>query len=389
MDRVQREGSRPGRPERSGWRYLSLGYLLVPFFPLFDAKTSWLSWVSSLVAGLVFVPLFLRAYWATGRLLLIYTSIMVVMGLLMLPFNTWMAGTFIIYSAACIGDLEPPQAARRMVVFFALVCAAAAFFTSPDWAGRAITGLMWVLFCLIAGFSSIQGAERRRYAKWLEQAQEENTRLAAIAERERIARDLHDLLGHTLSVITLKAELAAKLVGRDPARAAQEMRDVERISREATQQVREAVQGYKSRGLQGELAGAKLALEAAGIALEYYAEPVSLSSNQESVLALAVREAVTNVIRHSGAKSCTVRVRQEEGGICLEVKDDGRGGDLREGFGLVGMRARVEALGGTLTLANTNGCGLTIHLPSPAEPKGSQSLVHQSSPLIPASPEPR
>jgi two-component system sensor histidine kinase DesK len=389
MDRVQWEGSKPRRPEHSGWRYLSLGYLLLPFFPLFDAKTSWLAWVSSLVAGLVFVPLFLRAYRATGRPLLVYTSTMTAMGLLMLPFNPWMTGTFIIYSAACVGDLEPPQAARRMVVSFALVCAVAAFFTGPDWAGRAITGLLWVFFCLIAGFSSIQGAERRRYAKRLEQAQEENTRLAAIAERERIARDLHDLLGHTLSVITLKAELAAKLVERDPGRAAQEMRDVERISREATQQVREAVQGYKSRGLQGELAGAKLALEAAGIALEYYAESVSLSPSQELVLALALREAVTNVIRHSGAKRCTVRVLQEEGGMRLEVEDDGRGGDLREGSGLAGMRARVEALGGTLTLANTNGRGLTIHLPSPAEPEGPQSRARQPSPLIPASPKPR
>jgi len=264
MERIRQEGSK-AKPEHNGWHYLSLGFLLFPFFPLLGPEASVLDWGVSLIAVLMFVPVYLQAYGATGRPLLTYTLIMVGMGLLMLPFNPWMTGSFIIYAAACIGDLEPPQAARRMVVFFALVCAAAALFTGPSWTGRAITGLLWVFFCLFAGFSSLQGAERRRYARWLEQAQKENVRLAAIAERERIARDLHDLLGHTLSVITLKAELATKLIVRDPARAALEMRDVERISREATQQVREAVQGYKPRGLSGELAGVKLALEAAGI----------------------------------------------------------------------------------------------------------------------------
>ncbi|GEM87389.1 sensor histidine kinase [Meiothermus granaticius] len=388
MERIRQEGSK-AKPEHNGWHYLSLGFLLFPFFPLLGPEASVLDWGVSLVAVLVFVPVYLQAYGATGRPLLTYTLIMVGMGLLMLPFNPWMTGSFIIYAAACIGDLEPPQAAQRMVAFFALVCAAAALFTGSSWTERAITGLLWVFFCLIAGFSSLQGAERRRYARWLEQAQKENVRLAAIAERERIARDLHDLLGHTLSVITLKAELATKLIVRDPARAALEMRDVERISREATQQVREAVQGYKPRGLSGELAGVKLALEAAGILLDPHIESVRLSPAQESVLALALREAVTNVIRHSGARHCTVQLVGERDGLRLVVQDDGKGGQLHEGSGLAGMRARVEALGGTLALVNANGCTLTLHLPFPAQLEGSQSPIAHLSIPAPASPEPQ
>lgn len=372
MNRVRTGGSGLEAHDQGFWRYLSLGYLLLAFFPLLDSKTTWLQAGLSLAGAAIFAPLYLQAYCATGRPLVVYTLVMTALGLGLLPFNPWMAGTFIIYSAACIGNLEPPRNARRMVVVFALVCAVAAYFSGPDWSGRAITGLLWVFFCVLAGLSSIQGAERRRYSRRLEQAQEENVRLSAIAERERIARDLHDLLGHTLSVITLKSELAAKLAERDPKRAAQEMRDVERISREATSQVREAVQGYKSRGLQGELAGAKLALEAARIALDYYAEPVSLSPTQESVLALALREAVTNVIRHSGATRCTVRLVKAESGTRLEIEDNGKGGELREGSGLAGMRARVEALGGTLTLRSQNGCCLTIFMPT--------SLIREVSP---------
>src|SRR5690606_38964639 len=114
--------------------------------------------------------------------------------------------------------------------------------------------------------------EREDHRAKLAMAQDEIERLATIAERERIARDLHDLLGHTLSTITLKSELAAKLVRNDPQSAAREMGDVERISRDALGQVRQAVRGYRSSGLEGEIANAKLALEAAGIDFDYYYE---------------------------------------------------------------------------------------------------------------------
>jgi two-component system sensor histidine kinase DesK len=194
-------------------------------------------------------------------------------------------------------------------------------------------------------------------------AEEEVEEMAKLAERERIARDLHDVLGHTLSVIALKAELAAKLSAIDPERAAQEIRDVERVSRTALADVRAAVEGYRGRGLRGELKSAADMLGAAGVALAADVEPLTLPAKHETVLALAVREAVTNVVRHARATACRISVRRHGGRIVLRVEDNGIGGMPREGNGLVGMRERVAAIGGTLTLEGAGGVHLTVTVP--------------------------
>ena len=133
----------------------------------------------------------------------------------------------------------------------------------------------------------------------LRSAQAENVELAAVAERERIARDLHDVLGHTLSVIVLKAELAGRLLARDTPeearRAAAEIADVEHTARTALAEVREAIGGYRSKGLSAEIEQARQTLRAAGVQLECAAAPPSLRAREETVLSLAVREAVTNI----------------------------------------------------------------------------------------------
>jgi len=213
------------------------------------------------------------------------------------------------------------------------------------------------------GFTNIYQRERAQANARLAMAQDEIERLAAIAERERIARDLHDLLGHTLSTITLKSELAHRLALADPERAAAEMREVERISRGALSEVRSAVTGYRARGLQGELANAKLALEAGEVAFDYFAEPLDLPPERESVLALALREAVTNVLRHAGAEHCTVRLRKLGDHAELTVEDDGVGGAAVADGGLAGMRARLQALGGTLQVTDDRGTRLRVALP--------------------------
>ena len=188
-------------------------------------------------------------------------------------------------------------------------------------------------------------------------------RLAKMAERERIARDLHDVLGHTLSVIILKAELAGKLLDRDLQRAKAEIADVEKISREALAEVRHTIRGYRSEGLQVEIERAKSTLETAGVAVEYHSARVGITPAQESVLALALREAVTNVVRHAQAKTCRLQLLQVNGVCRLEIQDDGRGGLHAEGDGLRGMRERIEALGGSLLQDAHAGTKLTITLP--------------------------
>jgi two-component system sensor histidine kinase DesK len=194
-------------------------------------------------------------------------------------------------------------------------------------------------------------------------AQDEIEHLARIAERERIARDLHDVLGHTLSLIILKSELASKVADTNPARAVAEIRDVEAISREALAQVRAAVKGYRSTGLENELIHAEQTLETAGIHVETSIDRPSLPLAHEGVLALALREAVTNVVRHAHATSCRVRLEKTGSWCEMEIADDGRGGEAPEGSGLSGMRTRVEALGGTLLRETGRGTSLKIRLP--------------------------
>ena len=209
----------------------------------------------------------------------------------------------------------------------------------------------------------IHAAEVKRVNARLRMAHEEIERLAQTAERERIARDLHDVLGHTLSLITLKSELAGKLVGRDPERAGREIREIERISREALREVRTAIAGYRSEGLQAEMGRARLALESSGVRLEYFAQPVELDPAQETVMALALRESVTNVVRHCRRRELPDRPGADGEETRLEVHDDGRGGVGPEGIGLASMRERVEGIGGRLERHAATGTSLRIVLP--------------------------
>jgi two-component system sensor histidine kinase DesK len=213
------------------------------------------------------------------------------------------------------------------------------------------------------GAINIHYKQRGRETKKLLMAQEEVEQMAKIAERERIGRDLHDVLGHTLSVIVLKSELAAKLAEKDPIRAVQEIHDVERISRDALGQVRSTVRGYQSRGLLAEVEQARAALRTAGVQAECDFDAPTLPPAQEGVLALALREAVTNVIRHAKATSCSLILRQENGSCRLEIKDDGCGRASAEGVGLSGMRQRVESLGGKLERVINSGTRLIVTLP--------------------------
>jgi two-component system sensor histidine kinase DesK len=164
-------------------------------------------------------------------------------------------------------------------------------------------------------------------------------------------------------VIVLKSELAAKLAERDPARAVQEIKDVERISRDALAQVRSTVRGYQSLSLKAEAEQATTTLKAAGVSVECDFATTNIPPSHEGVLALALREAVTNVIRHAKASYCGLRLRLVEGGCELEIKDDGCGRMSPEGIGLTGMRHRVESLGGKLQREISSGTRLVITLP--------------------------
>ena len=280
--------------------------------------------------------------------------------MLFMPINSG-ACTFFIYAAAMVPFCVDTKKAAifGLAIVGTLGAAEGSLLRINGWS------LFYAsVFPLIIGAGNTFFAERNRMNRQLRKANEEVEHLAKVAERERIARDLHDVLGHTLSVITLKSELAGKLIDRDPLRAGKEIREVEEISRQALADVRDAIRGYRSKGLAAELVQAKATLETAGISVQCdTATTVQLPAMQESVLSLAVREGVTNVVRHARATNCRLHLEQHNGSCRLEIADDGQGFATMEGNGLRGMRERVEMLGGSLERTNQSGTTLVITLP--------------------------
>ncbi|MGI9149032.1 MAG: sensor histidine kinase [Chloroflexota bacterium] len=187
--------------------------------------------------------------------------------------------------------------------------------------------------------------------------------LAVAGERERLARELHDLLGRTLSLIAVKAELASRLSARGDPSADVELADVQRLARQAVRDVRQAVAGDRTPSVGGELAAAAASLRTAGIELSVANNATSIDPAHESTIALALREAVTNVLKHSGASICRITLDATDGSMVLDVEDDGRGpSGWGRGTGLAALRDRIHSLGGTLEIGPIAGGGFRLRV---------------------------
>jgi two-component system, NarL family, sensor histidine kinase DesK len=234
--------------------------------------------------------------------------------------------------------------------------------------GRSIaTAEEIVFFCVIIGISNFAFARQARANVLLKRANSEIERLTQEAERQRIARDLHDLLGHTLTVITVKLDLARRLLSHDSDRARNEIVEAEQTARNALAEVREAVSGYRAEGLGAEISRARRSLLAAGVQLTTTLAPIHLSASQINVLCLALRETVTNIVRHAHATVCHVALVEQDMEIRLTIEDNGVGGQIREGNGLRGMRERVQSVAGALKLTDVANGGTSLELTLPAE----------------------
>jgi two-component system sensor histidine kinase DesK len=344
--------------------YAWLIFLAFFFFHPIADRVGWQEWVATWLAVGIFLVFYFSIFWRAYPRNLLNLAGMVLVGMAMAPSNGG-ASVFFIYCASFIAWATPTakQAFRLLAVLLGLIGLEAWLLHLPPgfWATALVVSIG-------VGVSNIHFAERNRANYKLRLAQEEIEHLAKVAERERIARDLHDVLGHTLSVIILKSELAGKLLERDPQRAKAEIADVERTSREALAEVRNTIRGYRAQSLEAELKQAQAALETAGVRVSTEAVPMDLTPTQESVVAMVVREAVTNVVRHAQARNCRLRLATDNGSCLLEIHDDGRGGSQIEGNGLRGMRERIEALGGTLERDTSAGTRLKILFPV-AHPK--------------------
>jgi two-component system sensor histidine kinase DesK len=400
-----------------------LGFLFMPFFTTpHDSRWLW----PTLGSVPVFLILYVRAIRTfrrgdrpePGGLLSVLTIAVMAYALALVNDS---ANTYLIYCVAVAPFVVANV--RRVAILSAVLLGGYAL-------EQFMLGFRPVLFgvtavvAVAAAASNYMLLENRRKNLALRRSSEEVQRLARVAERERIGRDLHDLLGHTLSLIAIKSELAAKLLDRDRVAAAREVADVTNIAREALKQVRTAVTGIRAAALEGELASARLLLETTGVALKYEHDGALLPAEVETALAMIVREAVTNIQRHAGARRALIRVSLDEragaggggegvggrgagaggygagasgagyGGVglgaagygkavLLQVSDDGRGGITQQGNGLSGISERVKSLGGTLHIESPRGRGsvLCVRLPlGPAAAGSASSAMVVSGP---------
>ncbi|GBR43215.1 MULTISPECIES: sensor histidine kinase [Neokomagataea] len=359
---------------RKTYLYHSVYLVYLFFYPLnwfFDKTPSIFQASYGIAALLAFLVLYFAPYRAANKIDGVDSTTFEIILTALLGFSAswtnagWM--TLNIYASAMCIRLHDTRRAITLLVLLQIAL------ISFAWTVRhvPISGGISVLISLATYTMSWFQSRLARQNQRLKEAQSEIRALATTSERERIARDLHDLLGHSLTVIAIKSELAAKLHNRAPERALCEINDISLIARDSLRDVRAAITNMKSATLTRELEQAKNALQSASISLIIHgAECLAHESNTSvetcSVLAMTLREAITNVIRHSHATQCHITIHGQHNGPPqgITVSDNGTEltcpDTLLEGNGLRGMRARLAAIGGTITLTpNTPGLTLT------------------------------
>lgn len=344
------------------WIYLV--YLLnLGWQPFFDPTTGVLDLVVVAVVVIAFVPLWALARTRDRDRLRVLAIAMIALGVAGTLFNVGASVVFV-YAAAVVAPLGDDEALRFHVgITFIIVLLMA---VSPIELPYRIYGVLPALvFVWVIGLESRRGAAHVAEAERLRIDNVRIEALATAAERDRIARDLHDLLGQSLTGLVVRAQLVQRLAEVDPPAAVEEAAGLEDGARAALEQVRAAVSGLSDVSLDDELDAARRVLAAAGVEADVRvlttARPGALG---ERSLALALREAVTNVVRHAEAGTCRIELSRLDETWRLEVCDDGRGGDHEEGSGLRGMRERVAAVGGDVERWTDAGTAVRVTVPA-------------------------
>ena len=317
--------------------------------------------MAMVVTGLViFLVLYFRAFSAQDNELSLCIAAICSIGV-GLSEVTVGANIFFVYAAAFCGEFYSKRKAfvslllvLGLTVLYSVITDKSSYFWIPA-----------IFMSITFGLLSIHNSELLKKNKVLKSLQQETKQLAKIAERERISRDLHDLLGHSLSVITLKSELAGKMIdkGLSLEKIKIEIKAVEQLSRKTLAQVRDAVKGYNIATIKGELLQVKVATEAAKIELIANIEVESLPKNVESELALIIREAITNVIRHAETEKVWIVLKQVATHLTLTISDQGQMTTKKEHSGMQNMRTRIDHLGGKMEVNNTPNTQLQFTLP--------------------------
>ena len=316
-----------------------------------------------LVWGSVWVWVWLRAIGRKHEGEVVGLIAITVISALFTLIEPYPQSTVLVFACIIAGAIFPLRQALVALALLAVLQAALLVLRQAEFAGSLnvlINNVFVGLVAVGARFFWLAYVE-------LVAAREQLAHLAVTEERLRFARDLHDLLGQSLSVLVLKSELVAKQLPENADETLRgEVRDIAQVARKSLNDVREAVAGYRRPTLQAEISSARSALRAAGIGLLVQDNVGALRPEQDGVLAWCLREAVTNVVKHSGAKMCEVRLSRDDGSARLDVLDDGRGATSFDGgAGLAGMRERIQLVGGRLNLDSENGGGLHLQVSVP------------------------
>ncbi|WP_411369136.1 sensor histidine kinase [Pseudidiomarina salilacus] len=343
---------------KHAWVYLfNLGFYILPMvlFPYSIAEIVWLSLAMLVFVGLYFYGFSLpphRMFWPVMGMFVIACAV-----------TPWNPGSVALFSYVGFFIGFAYRWPYALTGVLGLIGTLAVF----QWS----VGTHWDLFfhygsvivITVAIFGRIERL-RQRHAAAERRSAEEIERLATSVERERIARDLHDILGHTLSSIVLKSDLAQAHLGKQQYDAAAEhLQELSEIARHSLSQVRQSVSGYKHSGLTLELKRLQQRLHDAGFRTEILGKPPQLDATRETALVLAITELVTNVIRHSSGQICTIHFDESNDLYRIQVTDDGHPTQVESGNGLVGVRQRIHAFGGSVDVSTARGCAVALQLP--------------------------
>ena len=348
------------------------------------------SWAVFAVFYATFLLAFFRTFSYHERHPRFWLAVLFVLGYVYVPFDHDAAGEFVFPVVMSVFFIRQPNVVAAMKRFAAIeLLSAAGVALELRWLHVPPIYAENVIFYMVAiGLSNFEYSRHMLASEQLERANAEIEHLAQVSERERIARDLHDLLGHTLTVIVLKSDVANRLFTLDPELAHREIAEVEATARKALAEVREAVTGYRAEGLPAEIVQARRTLASAGVQLTTDVEPVVLPPAEEGVLCLVLREAVTNVIRHAEATACRLELHRDGTRLLMTVADNGKGSEAAEGNGLRGMRERLTAQGGSLVRELSANDGTRLLAELPLDVAGMQTAAARSS-VVSGSPGPQ
>ena len=333
-------------------------YLIFFFIPWLGRLPSLKEIGLSLLLIGIFIPIHFLSFRVGGQRDITYITLTQLITLMLAPLSG-MNGVFHIYAGAQAGYQRGAAFSALVFLILTLVYAASAFYFD-----RHIIEIIFVcIMAAIIWITCLQDATQIAELEAKERALELEKQQASIIERERIARDLHDLLGHTLTMVSLKSDLAHNLIDTNPKAARQEIDDIRSASRQALSDIRDVLSGMNRTTISEELTNARHSLETAEIDLEVFGHIPELNPAQEQVVALAIREAVTNVIRHSNASKVTLSFARDSHETLIEIEDNGSGPFGVLGQGLEGLRKRVSLIGGRTDFEFDAGARIALTLP--------------------------